>query len=232
MRNYLYILLICISYNMGYAQKLEAVDLGLPSGVKWANMNIGAESPLDYGDYFAWGEIKTKRYYGDYTEYKHFDEIFEKGAKDTLIFHKYDIMSTEGLTSVCLESVDDVACQHLGGNWCMPTYADMKELRDSCTWTYTVINGTKGFLVKSKKNSNSIFLPLVGHKEHGNIRYYPGTEGYYWSSSFSESQSQTLMLRELRASALCLILSERGKSIAFVSRKVGCAVRPVYKKIN
>ena len=55
-----------------FAQSAKVKDLGL--SVKWADRNVGASSPEEYGEYFAWGEVKTKRYYGDYSGYKHFDE--------------------------------------------------------------------------------------------------------------------------------------------------------------
>lgn len=234
MRYCLFIFISIFSLNTISPQKIEAIDLGLPSGVKWGNMNIGATSETDYGEYFAWGEVKTKKYFGFYTQYQHYEEIDEAGA-DTLIFHKYDIKSTDStslLPSTRLDFVDDVAYQRLGGGWRMPTEKEMQELLDMCVWTIRVVDGTKGFVVKSKVNSNCIFLPFVGFKDNGNFRYYPGREGAYWTSSFAVSRMITAEAIKLREYALCLKLKTGGhKSIGFEPRKMGCVIRPVKKEL-
>ena len=115
----------------------EYVDLGLPSGLKWATCNVGAIKPEEYGDYFAWGEIKPKQRYDD-------DNYTYKSNPETLPLSA------------------DAANVNWGGKWRMPTKAEQDELRNYCTWEWTTLNGEKGYKVISKKNGNSIFLPAAG----------------------------------------------------------------------
>lgn len=159
----------------------EAVDLGLSSGLKWATCNVGATTPEGYGDYFAWGETSPKEVY-DYSTY--FDT--NDGGST---FTKYNL--TGGKTT--LDPEDDAAHVNWGGNWRMPTKAEFDELRntDNCTWEKkTNYNGTgvNGYLVTSKKNGNSIFLPASGYY-NGSSLSSDGSGGYYWSSSLSGNNS-------------------------------------------
>lgn len=165
---------------------VEMVDLGLPSGIKWANMNVGATKPEEFGGYFSWGEIKTKDFYA-WSTYK-----WCKGSYDTQT--KYCTSSSYGTVDnkTTLEPEDDAAHVNRGGNWRMPTKAEQDELRntDNCTWEWkTNYNGTgvNGYLVTSKKNGNSIFLPASGYR--GSSVNYVGSLGYYWSSSLDEGDS-------------------------------------------
>ena len=143
----------------------EWVDLGL--SVKWATCNVGANSPEEYGDYFAWGEVEPKEYY-DWSTYKYYDE-------DGLTKYDYDDDKT------ILESGDDAATMNWGGTWRMPTTAEQQELVNNCTWTWTTQNGVEGSTVTGP-NGNSIFLPAAGYMYKGEL-VYAGEEGYYWSSS-------------------------------------------------
>ena len=149
------------------------VDLGL--SVKWATMNVGASSPEDYGDYFAWGEVEPKDYY-DWSTYKYCN-----GSNNSLT--KYNNNSNYGTVDnkTQLELTDDVARANWGGSWRMPTEAEMTELREQCTWTWTTQNGVNGCKVTSKSNGNSIFLPAAGYR--GSSSGGAGREGEYWSSS-------------------------------------------------
>ena len=111
----------------------DYVDLGLPSSLLWATCNVGADSPGDYGDYFAWGETSTKSSY-DMDTYK-----YCKGSYDTQT--KYCNDSSYGYSGftdelTVLESSDDAATANWGGSWRMPTHAEWKELcnTDNCTW--------------------------------------------------------------------------------------------------
>ena len=149
----------------------EYVDLGLPSGTKWATCNVGATSPEEYGDYYAWGETTTKETYS-WDTYKH-------GDGET--FSKYN--ATDGLTT--LEAADDAAVANWGGSWRMPTDVEWTELRENCDWIWTVdYNGTgiAGRIVASKTNGNSIFLPAAGFRIDDGL-YLAGSYGGYWSSS-------------------------------------------------
>ena len=153
--------------------KYEAVDLGL--SVKWASCNVGAEKPEEYGDYFAWGEVKPKEYY-DWSTYK-----YCRGTGETMT--KYCTQSGYGIVdnNTMLDPEDDVATVNWGGAWRMPTKAEQDELRNNCTWTLTTQNGVKGYKVVGP-NGNSIFLPAAGYVDGGTL-YIAGSYGYYWSSS-------------------------------------------------
>ena len=133
----------------------EAVDLGLPSGLKWASFNVGATKPEEYGDYYAWGEVETKE---DYTweTYK-----WCNGSNNTLT--KYNTQSENGTVDnkTTLDPEDDVARVVLGGTWRMPTVEEAEELYNNCTWTMETVNGVSGYRATSS-NSNSIFFPCNG----------------------------------------------------------------------
>ena len=157
----------------------EWVDLGLPSGLKWATCNVGATSPEGYGDYFAWGETSPKSNYA-WSTYKYCN-----GSKTTLT--KYNTDSDYGTVDnkTTLELSDDAARVNWGGKWRMPTRAEQDELRNNCTWTWTTQNGINGCKVTSKTNGNCIFLPAAGYRG-GTSVYDVGSRGYYWSSSLGE----------------------------------------------
>ena len=152
----------------------EYVNLGL--SVKWATMNVGASSPEDYGDYFAWGETSIKSTYG-WSSYKHCN-----GSYNSLT--KYNTSSSYGTVDnkTTLELSDDAARANWGGSWRMPTDAELTELREQCTWTWTSQNGVNGYKVTSKSNGNSIFLPAAGYRDDSSLSN-AGSLGYYWSSS-------------------------------------------------
>ena len=157
----------------------EYVDLGLPSGIKWATCNVGATTPEEYGDYFAWGETEPKEIY-KWSTYK-----WCNGSNETLT--KYCTVSEFGTVDnkTTLELSDDAARVNWGGSWRMPTEAELDELRNrsNCTWTWITQNGVKGYQVTSKKNGNSIFLPAAGYCGY-NDNSTAGRYGYYCSSSF------------------------------------------------
>jgi hypothetical protein len=156
----------------------EYVDLGLPSGTLWATCNVGANSPEEYGDYFAWGETARKVVY-DWNTYK-----WCNGSEYTIT--KYCANSTYGYNGFTddkteLEPVDDAAYVNWGALWRMPTKAQQDELREKCTWTWSTRNGVKGCLVIGP-NNNSIFLPAAGGR-YNSSPFDVNTWGYYWSRS-------------------------------------------------
>ena len=159
----------------------EWVDLGLPSGTLWATCNVGANSPEEYGDYFAWGEVEPKDYYHSNT-YKWF-------VKDSNIDYwitKYCNDSTEGYNGFVdnkmeLDPEDDAAYVNWGPSWRMPTREQQDELRESCTWNWTTLNGVNGCQVTGP-NGNTIFLPAAGYRKV-DILYADGTNGYFWSQT-------------------------------------------------
>ena len=154
----------------------EWVDLGLPSGTKWATCNVGASKPEEYGNYYAWGETTPKAYY-DWSTYK-----WCNGRKTTLT--KYNTSSSYGTvdSKTVLELADDAARANWGGAWRMPTDAEWTELRENCTWTWITKNGVNGYEVKSNINGNSIFLPAAGCRDDDDSGG-AGDYGVYWSSS-------------------------------------------------
>lgn len=142
--------------------KIVAVDLGL--SVKWANCNIGANSPEEYGDYFAWGEIKTKTFYDS--------------SNSTWWNVKYANLPLNSEGNI--QSSYDAATSEWGNSWRLPTKAELDELINNCNWTWNTLNGVIGYTITSKINGNSIFLPsndssVVDGKETG--------FGSYWSST-------------------------------------------------
>ena len=190
----------------------EAVDLGLPSGIKWASYNIGATKPEEYGDYFAWGETEPKYNYG-WSTYK-----WCNGTENT--FTKYNTNSSYGTVDnkTLLEQSDDAARANLGGKWRMPTSAEFDELYKNCLWTWTTQGGKNGYKVTSNKNGNSIFLPVAGMR-WGTSKEYMDNEGYYWSSSLGTNNPH---------SAQSLRLSNGYYYLMNYARKYGISVRPVY----
>ena len=181
----------------------EYVDLDLPSGTLWATMNVGAESPEDYGNYYAWGETKAygeedtsnannysysgnssyKKTYYDWSTYK----WCSGSSYNTQT--KYNTSSSYGTVDnkKVLELADDAAYVKWGENWRMPTHAEMQELYNNCTWTWTSLNGKNGYKVSSKKDSSKyIFLPAAGCRT-GSSLIFVGSYGRYWTSSLYES---------------------------------------------
>lgn len=166
-----------ILHNVG---GYDYVDLALPSGTLWATCNIGATKPEDYGSYFAWGETETKTIY-NWDTYKYTND----GGKT---FTTYNTNSEYGAvdSKISLDPTDDVAAKMWGHGWQMPTNSDINELRsvDHCIWTKTTINGIVGYVVKSKRNNNSIFLPLGGYIDES-VNTGRNYSGCYWSSSLN-----------------------------------------------
>ena len=146
------------TYINGYA----AVDLGL--SVKWATCNIGADSPEDYGDYFAWGETETKDSYS---------------SSNSVTY----CVNMEGIAG---NAEYDAATANWGSKWRLPTRKEMKELVDSCTWEWTKEisekgNYINGYLVTGS-TGNSIFLPAAGHRS-AKSNSTRESKGAYWTST-------------------------------------------------
>ena len=155
--------------DMGVVNGHAWVDLGLPSGTKWATCNVGATTPEEYGDYFAWGDTTTKSdYSGLYcpTYGLIISQLQSQGYIDG-----------EGN----LTPQYDAATANWGGGWRMPTEAEQEELLNNCTWTWTTQNGVNGYNVEGP-NGNSIFLPAAGGRG-GSSLFGAGSKGYYWSST-------------------------------------------------
>lgn len=189
----------------------ESVDLGLPNGAKWATFNIGADAPEQAGMYFAWGEIATKASY----------TLANYGWFANNAMTKYN--ATDEKES--LEKSDDAAYTFFKGNWRLPTMSETAELFNTgnTTWTRTTLNGVSVWQVKSKKNGNSIYLPIAGYKEGSTVK--DATFGYYWSSSVNFKDSEDPGY--LNAYALKTTYP-RGRNVK-MPRELGMLVRPVTK---
>lgn len=161
--------------------KDDKVDLGLSSGILWATINIGASSPADAGDYFAWGEKETKDNFGWETY------GLCNGSYSTIF--KY----TQNDGKKILEPQEDVATSRLGKGWRIPTKEEMEELVNECRWTWERMNGQLGWRVTGK-NGNSIFLPAAGAGSSYRIAGV-GELGRYWTSTRDESNYSAFNLR-------------------------------------
>ena len=203
-----------LSCTLTEGQKYEYVDLGL--SVKWATCNVGASSPEEYGDYFAWGETSPKANYS-WSTYKHC-----KGSYDTMT--KYCTSSSYGTVDnkTVLDLSDDAAHVNWGGSWRMPTIAEFRELIDNCTWTWTTMNGVCGYKVVGKKSGYAgdwIFLPAAGYRSGTNLGSV-GSGGDYWSSSLDESYSFNARHLSFYSGRSSTYSDYRGS---------GQSVRPVFK---
>ncbi|MBO4340869.1 MAG: Ig domain-containing protein, partial [Bacteroidales bacterium] len=178
----------------------DYVDLGLPSGLKWATCNIGADSAKEYGDYFAWAETEPKEDYS-WATYK----WMQSGQSDWQYITKYTFADglTPGIwynsnnqfigdgykTLAHCNYADDAARQQWGGTWRVPSNNDFYELISNTTvvWMDDYL-GVAGMLFASKVNNNAIFLPASGYRD-GTFLYNAGSSGCYWSSSLYEIES-------------------------------------------
>lgn len=168
----------------GMVNGKQWVDLGLPSGNKWATCNVGASKPEEPGDYYAWGETKTKK--GPYTwdEYKwyykgHVYKWMTKYCPSDKPSYWSGAGTPDGKT--ILENQDDAASDNWGYKWSTPTDKDWNELMTNCTWTWVELNGAKGYLVTGPNDSN-IFIPAAGRMEESSLGFL-GIAGCYWTSS-------------------------------------------------
>ena len=179
----------------------EYVDMGFPSGVKWATCNVGATLPTEYGEHYAWGEIETK-------------EKYEMGNCTTY---------GKALDSISGNSEYDAASAKWGGNWRTPRLEDMYELVTKCEWIWA----GNGFNVVSKINGNYIFLPAAGFMNTP-AAIAGGTEGvldqgrwgYYWTATpYDEKYTNK--------EACSLLLSSGGYQTEVGLRYNGFSIRPV-----
>lgn len=162
--------------SSGAPAKVEAVDLGLPSGTKWANMNVGASRPEEYGTYFAWGETSAKSSYSwdnymcpEMTCGKPGDPVFD------LVGDIADIAGTKF----------DAAKMNWGASWNMPTAKQVEELASNCYSSLVTINGVQCRKLTSRINGNEIIFPLAGARWFEDFAY-EGSLCYYWASTLRQ----------------------------------------------
>ena len=216
----------------------EYVDLGLPSGLKWATCNVGASKPEEYGDYFAWGD--TVPYYSSQdpltwrenkTGYNWASYTWCKGSDHTLT--KYCNKSgygNDGFTDskTTLDPEDDAASYQWGGSWRMPTKGEIEELiatRNNTGYTWTWCDGSttkyagtdvKGWQIVRISTGATLFLPAAGYRDATSLTN-PGSNGNYWSSS----------LHDYLDRAWGIYFDSSGVSASFSRRFFGWSVRPV-----
>lgn len=196
------------------------VDLGLPSGTLWATMNIGAISPEDYGDYFAWGE--TKGYNSGKIDFNWSTYKWCKGFTNTMtkycteFYYGYNGF-TDNKTE--LDPEDDAAYVLWDPAWRMPSLKQFEELINSSytTTKWTTVNGVYGRKITSLSNGNSIFLPAAGYRYDTSL-YDAGSNGYYLSRTLYSG---------ITYDARGLGFNSSGVNMGNLSRVAGQSVRPV-----
>ena len=185
-------------------ETMEYVDLGLPSGIKWAKCDLGASSPEKYGDKYSWGETWTKTSW----DYYYFTDIVAGQ------YTKYDSRDKRFF----LEKEDDVAYLRLGEGWRYPTWNEVQELYDNCTVTESTLNGWPGVMFVSKINNNYIFF---GYRTKGSVG------GWRWTSAVVPSDPTRAYSLHFERD------DETGKIVVMrddYKRKEPLPVRPVYVK--
>ncbi len=201
----------------------EAIDLGLPSGLMWATMNLGAEHPEDYGLYFQWGDTvgKSKETVNEtsWSNYK-----WSEGAPDQLT--KYCTKEKYGAVDnkTVLDLEDDAAHALWKGEWRMPTKDEIKELIDNTTQEWTIVNNVHGMRFTSKTVETSIFLPAAGYGD--GVLLNDEDNCLYWSSSLydkNENMANMLLVGESEDSNVMGIM-------AYFYRCAGVSVRAVHSK--
>ena len=195
----------------------HAIDLGLPSGTKWACCNVGANTPTDCGDFFAWGETATK---SSFTEYNYKWYIGGDVHKITKYCSNSDYGTVDNILGLELE--DDAAYVNWGPEWRMPGTSQINELLENCTSVWTKVNGMGGYLFKSNINNAAIFFPAAGWYNNKGIFGYE-TDGSYWSRFNAYSVMPNL----------AFIIGFRYGNMGWLkvtnfSRECGSTVRPVH----
>lgn len=197
--------------TLGMFNLHEYVDLGLPSGTKWATTNIGAKSPEEYGDYFYWGGTTAQKVFAPSTTltYKlELEELIKKGYCDK---------------NGVLTSAYDAATCNWGDGWRMPTVEDCEELTQNTTNKVTEINGVVGVLYTSKINGKSVFFPNAGYY-NGSYLSQSSSKGEYWSSTYIRTSVEG-QFYEYKGQ----ILYSSGGFVSDLYRERGLPIRPVTK---
>ena len=198
----------------------HAIDLGLPSGTKWACCNVGATTPNGYGDYYAWGETEKKE------SFDWFTYIFCDGTMETCQDIGMDIAGTQY----------DVAHVQWGGSWVMPSKDQIQELLDNCSYTWTTKNGVEGGLFIGP-SGGTIFLPAADTRwnHYNNVlnSNYDGLNrdsdelpkgGYYWASTQNPSNSDY--------ASYLLFSYDNAYYDSYIHRCGGLTIRPVTSTVN
>ena len=203
----------------------DYVDLGLPSGIKWATCNLGATKPEERGDFYAWGELEPNKNVFSWDTYKH-----GKVVNGDIKFTKYCTDSAWGLDGFVdnkkkLDPEDDAAHARLGAPWRMPTRDEANELVEACTWSKEVINGNVCFRGTSKYNGKSIIIKASGRVNNSQLEEDDQATNIWVSDDLFQTPQQTL--------ALFLVETVAGSDVvvkaaaAYFPRYLGLTIRPV-----
>ena len=168
---------------MEHAKQHEYVDLGLPSGLKWAKCNIGAETETDYGDYFMWGSTEPNTNTTCDWEHSPFNNGTSDYDEEYFTTHKSEWLDNNGN----LKPEFDAARAIMGGDWRMPTKAEIQELLDYTSNKWTGVNGVYGRKFTGS-NGKSIFIPAAGYRSGSSFYGQEDYSGDIWSSSFNTSR--------------------------------------------
>lgn len=207
---------LTLSAQNGMDHGHRYIDLGLPSGTKWADCNIGAKTRTNYGYYYAWGETSRKTKY-DWDTYKYGNAYEELTKYCTDSYYGEDGFTDDKEE---LDLSDDVAHKLWGGKWRIPTKEQFEELIEHTKHRWTKINGVKGMLFTGR-NGHSIFLPAAGFRSDTSL-YDVGSYGYY--------RSRTL-IADFPFNAYYLGFGSGGVDVYYgSSRDSGHTVRPVRSK--
>ena len=203
----------------------EYVDLGLPSGLKWATCDLGATKPEERGDFYAWGEIEPNKNEFSWETYKH-----GKVVNGDIKFTKYCTDPDWGLDSFVdnkksLDLQDDAAHAKLGAPWRMPTGDEANELAQACTWSKEVINGNVCFRGKSKYNGKSIIFKASGRVNNSQLEGDDQGTSIWVSDKLFQTpeQSLTLILREKEGGTDARVEA----TTMYHERYLGISIRPV-----
>lgn len=212
----------------GGADAYGAVDLGL--SVKWASCNLGASKPSEVGDYYMWGETTPRKNDFSFESYKFYTGRTFKhpypsgtGYYNLPIFSKYNLYPVDDVCTdnkTTLDPEDDAAHVKLGGRWRTPTSKELSELWKNCAYTEEVRDGQRGFVFKSSKNGNTIFLPID--------EAYGDWECYYMSSSlYKSSKYEYYPQEQVYAWCLPIIHGDYDLGLDRLGRSTDFLIRPV-----
>ncbi len=177
----------------------HSIDLGLPSGTKWACCNVGASRPEGYGGYYAWGETSEKSGY-TWENYKYYDRSTD---------------SYKNLGSDIAGTSSDVAHVKWGGSWRMPSLEQIQELLNNSPRQWISVNGVYGREFTGP-NGGKVFIPASGYRWHGSL-YTDGYGGYYWSSTWSTGHDSSAYYLDFEQDYY-YGLRDLGRSVRPVSR--------------
>ena len=215
----------CCGCGGGGGSTMEFVDLGLPSGLKWAKCNLGASTRTDYGGYYAWGEIVPNKAEYSWASYKWIQPgksswrfitkyTCDDGKTEATWYDSGGNFTGDGKTS--LEAADDVATAKLGSPWRMPTKEEFEELHTNCNWTWATLDGKNGWLGIGP-NGNSIFLPAAGYYDETGLQSSTNG-GSYWTS---------LLNLGFSGNGINFVFNSGSRFFGTYVRYYGCSVRAV-----